>query len=441
MLDHLRFCEISTRSVRGQLNGKELGSVLPAINELAIIHELSKMEGTNAYPNLVGSDKKPEAFSSTLFSGLDTYIEVKSVSNGHLNGAAAMKAVCRGVGEVSNNIVADSARHLKFFFHEKSESMRRRRLARAPIDMVANQNQNRLEKWLFSEDKKDGITLQDADNSCTISWKEIGSDWLDFWSTLPSEAGDVEENPIYRALTEAATQINTENVAHNRCVIVVDAGSYVLSEPNRLNPQQNTWGNKTPATGPYSARQIANHFIQKTGRVDVIIFLYVKYESTSLFGIGKQNLVWNFSLVDRLDKPELSTVGVTKFVNSLPKPRLMPASARQIIESGKFCSKKRSIHFKIPTSWKMEFRKEIFTMKLSRNLLVSLITGELTQDEFQAKCGLDNIKKFKEMIAKGYSVRDLKFENSGLADDDDAFEFVLKPDAALSDFKSTPKPK
>lgn len=435
MLDELAILQIPRKDLRGRLDSKKVSNVYGAMWELAILSQLSKLGPFEAYPTWLGAEQKPEAFTEYLFPGHETFVEVKAVSDGKLDGMEEMQNVGKQIRNFANQVRENAGNHIQIRFHQNFESMRRYLLAKSPIDFMTNANGDRIEKWLGQIRPAEELYLKDSANSCTLIWNDIASAGNSVFSRIIPEAGDVEENPIFRQLVSAAKQVATQDPNILRCCILADSGSYVLSEPNKVNSQQNFRGNFTPSTGPYSARQIAHHFLQQTCALDVVVIIYPE----PTFGIGLQSYSrgynWAFIIVDRLDRDALCTDGVQKLVRGLPPPRMLPQRGRDLVERGDFSPEKRGSLKLNGTSWQFKPHKGSFSMKISRNLLLSLVIGETSYEKFCESCGAENLDRLKKLMSEGYGLRDVVFDNHGLTNDDDEVIFKLEKDAARDKFR------
>lgn len=396
MLDEMAVLHISRRDLKGRLDSKKVANVYGAMWELAILCQLSKLGPFEAYPTRLGSEQRPEAFTEHLFPGREAFVEVKAVSDGKLDGIEEMTKVSGQLRKFADEVRAGAGVHIGIQFHEKFVHMRRQLLAKGPIDLNANSNGIRVGNWLSQDPPKTTLHLWDPENSCTLTWNDVASPLNHIIRRTIPEAGHVVENPVFRQLESAAEQVATDNPKFLRCCILVDSGSYVLSDPNKINVQQNTRGNFTPTSGPYSARQIAHHFIQETSKLDAVVIIYPR----RVFGMGLQSFDrghnWDFILVDRMDRAALPTEGIQKLVEGLPPPQVLPKRGRDVVERGNFSSETRGNLKLNGTSWMFEPPKGRCSMKISRNLLCSLIVGETTYEEFRKSCGTENLDRLKK---------------------------------------------
>jgi hypothetical protein len=435
MLDDLAFLQIPRKDLKGRLESKKVANVYGAMWELAILCQLSKLGPFEAYPTWLGSEQKPEAFTEHLFPGREAFVEVKAVSDGKLDGIEEMTKVSGQLRKFADEVRAGSGAHIGIQFHEKFDHMRRHLLAKCPIDLNVNSNGSRLRNWLSQALPESTLHLWDFENSCTLIWNAVASPLNHNMTRTIPEAGHVVENPIFRQLQSAAEQVATDNSEFLRCCILADSGSYVLSDPNKINPQQNTRGNITPSTGPYSARQIAHHFIQETSALDAVVIIYPR----RVLGMGLQSFDrghnWDFIVVDRMDREALPIEGIQMLVEGLPPPRILPKRGRDMLERGNFSPETRGNLKLNGTSWLFEPPKGTCSMKISRNLLCSLIIGETTYEEFRKSCGTENLDRLKRLMSEGYGLRGIEFVDHGQANDDDEIELKLEKDAARHKFQ------
>ena len=130
---------------------------------------------------------------------------------------------------------------------------------------------------------------------------------FNFFSSLPSLAYDIEDNPLFARLKEKARKLSGVPEGALKAIFIADDGSRVLRLIRDTNPQRLY----------KSGAQIIEHFLAKSS-VDAVCVFSPSREAQFPISVHRRTLRWSVSLFcrERLHKEKLETLAAV-----LPAPR------------------------------------------------------------------------------------------------------------------------
>ena len=223
----------------------------------------------------------------------------------------------------------------------------------------------------------------------------------------------MKDNPLFKALKDKAGQFANIDKKILRCVILFDAGSNLL---RRLRP----FG----AVHEIGGDTIIWHALDKL-HIDLVCVFSPTYDQPlNVFGnhLDRQK-IWQVTYFDsRGELPQEEYQTLERVASELPRPAHEGYQARSLHEQGVF--KPGSDFGYLPC--KMEWSTNgPMTIKVSAKQVHSLLAGRISPEEFARKTFHDQQNQFEHELSRNRSIRSVKFEGSGLDEDDDYLVFEL----------------
>jgi hypothetical protein len=268
-----------------------------------------------------------------------------------------------------------------------------------------------MESW----PPKGGLHITDEGTSVVLSWQERVWKQTRIFSTMPSIAYHLEDNPLFKRLKEKEKrQLSRAPKGVTKCIFVCDAGCDLL---RRLNP---VGGNGSNAV---TGKNIIEHFVRQSKNVDMVV-VFSPHARTDW--PSNQKRQWHIDYFDKWQRPVGFYDNLLKFKTTLFDPYLDGYQAYSWAEQGMFNPQARG-HYS-PTSF---FRKGQGEMnaKISARAIMEMLAGRLNPDQLK-RWVTDG--QFERILGRGNSISAVHFESRAPGEDDDYIIFEFAPDPNAS---------
>jgi hypothetical protein len=412
--------------VRSRIENKRVEQALPAEMELGVLWALSRLGELEVEPEWFGT-RQPDAYTESLFAGMPCAVEVTAISDARLSQEDEMRRIAAQLCEFANSARKGSGRHLHFTFGVESGYTAQGYVRRRKIDPDFTPNDETkatLRSWLLEAAPRSPVTITQGNTHLVVQWHAGRQSKLyNFFSSMPAEAYDLEDNPLFDALAEKKKQLSIPSFEGLRCVLVADAGSRMLRD---LNPSM-----RSP--GSVSGRQVIRHFLQKAdGAIDAVIVL-TPGRKPYAYGLQTMNerRPWRADLFVRPGLT-LDRRGIDALVSHLPRPRFEGYQARSLQLQAAYKYDARGWYL----GTTMTSTRTAMTIKVSARAVLDLLAGRITVEQFQHFTGLEHKPNqpniFAHRLSQGDTLADIEIEPGGLDQDDDWLVVHFKHDPAAA---------
>ena len=407
--------------------------VIPAEYELAIAWGLSKIADFDFEP-LIGTSR-PDFIARDLFPDHHAVIEVAALSDDSLSGESAMERTANIINGFADSIRKKASKHLYYQFLEtygyEPQKLKpgqiwgfsqyyRRRLTSHKFGLDVR-HKEQLRFWLSQWPPPQPLRLSGEGTEVVISWKERVHPKSRVFSSMPSLAYHLTDNPLFRRLKEKEAQIKDTPPGIMRCIFLGDAGCRLLREPN----------SRDPTNREVSGNSIILHFLQNSTVDFVAVFSPRQhFEGTANFHNNPRR--WHLFMYDKVERDGTFYAKLEKLNELLPGPYLHGYQARSWMQQGMLNPQGRG-HYR-----PMQFSSGAsgLTVKISTRGLLELLAGRITPDEFHRTTAGKNY--FENWLQRGYAISDATFIGGGSDEDDDQISLRFEVDPNASPFKAPP---
>ncbi len=410
--------------LRARLESKRVDQALPAEMELGVLWALGKLGDIEIEPEWFG-ERRPDAYSETLFAPAPCAVEVTAISDGRLSQEDEMRRIAARLCEFANTVGKGYGKHLHFTFAEESGYgpqgyVRRRRIDR---DFVPDEaTRQALKAWLGQADRSSQLEVRQGNTHFVVTWHAIRQHPLsNFFSSMPAEAYSLEDNPLYEALTAKRRQLTIPDFQGLRCIVVADAGARMLRD---LNPRMRS-------ISAVTGRQVIEHFLRKAeGGVDAVVVLSPRRESSSWTWTNEKKL-WR---ADLLVRPGLALdqSALTDLISHLPPPRFEGYQARSLQQQALYGHDARGWYL----GTQITSARSAMTIKISARALLDLLGGRITLAQFQHFTGMEDKPNQRNLFAhrlnQGDILAGVEIEPGGVDKDDDMLVIHFKHDPSAA---------
>jgi hypothetical protein len=397
---------------------------IPAEFELALIWAVTKTAQLEIDRPM--GNRTPDIYSPDLVSSAPVAIDVRAISDALLSGQAFMRRAAKIINSACGRIIKGTSAHLHYAFQERGEYIRdangktrfdRRRKITECFQMEPRLRVS-LAEWLRNDPAKQPLRLTGKDIDVVISWREYVHPLLNTFSTMPSLAYDLRENPLYQALASKSRQLGDVPGGVHRGVFLGDAGCQLFNNIDREDRVNHT----------FSGKQVIEAFLADESAIDFVAVFSVKRANEGSWDPSRSPRVWYLYLFEQKKSPEkLDLDRLLRLRDLLPPPYLSGYEARSWHEQGMFSPQARG-HY-LPTS--MSIGRQSMTVRISARALQELMAGRLTAEEFQNwTAGRPN--PFERQLALGWTISGVAFEPTNADADDDYLTFTFKNDPAAT---------
>jgi hypothetical protein len=400
-----------------RLEHKNAKDALAAEVELGLLWSINHVAHLEIDPELAGSTSRPDAFSRDLFVRWPAVIEITALSDDTFSGETQMERAANIICQFANRERKRSSTHLHFQFLEENrleKGMRRRVRRITPKFKLTSAFENILRGWLTALDwpNPEAIRLTDEEIDVVIRWKERVHPHGRVFSSMPAVADHIEDNPVFKALRRKERQISSSPEGALKCIFLGDAGCRMLRELKPFGPHD------------VSGDQVIKHFLTRSS-VDLVCVFSPYRALQQLFSGGSRAPQWKVSLYPR--NAELVPADyelLNKMVLALPKPQLEGYQARSWHQQGMFNPQGKGIYL----GCSMTTKSGATSISISARMVLELLAGRLTPEEFQNYSFRQNQNLFDAQFKQGMTIQSARLEKAGLDEDDDLLVFDMEPD-------------
>ncbi|MBV8979161.1 MAG: hypothetical protein JOZ13_17455 [Alphaproteobacteria bacterium] len=258
------------------------------------------------------------------------------------------------------------------------------------------------------------LHLTDKNTAVTITWQEWVHPRLKTFSSMPSLAFDLHDNPLYDALKQKAKQLSEAPASHLKCIILGDAGCRLLHKPKERSQQT------------VSGAQIIFDFVRHSD-VDIVCILSPRRHNEHIISAHNNPRRWFVEVYDSEQSPEGYYSRLSEAALRLPPPQLHGFQARSFAQQGMLSPQGRGQY--LPLSY--SGGQKGMTIRISARGVLELLAGCMNPSEIGTwLIRGDNL--FAQRLAQGYAISSIKLEPKGPDDDDDYVVITLAPDPNAS---------
>jgi hypothetical protein len=432
------FSEFKAKDLLNRLENVDPDQALPAEYELALTWGVSRTASLEIDRRIGG--RTPDIYSADFLLGGPIVADVAAISDDALSDESVMMRARNIINNKCNGILKGAGNHLHYTFREESgyspadrhSKGRKRYFRRRRITEEFNMDsalETALSKWLSGGPPHQALQWQGEHIDVVIVWQGSVHPQSSVFCTMPSEAHDLKDNPLYRVLKTKQRQLKGAPEGVRRVILLGDAGCSLLRNIRPIGPMFDT----------VSGQQvIQSFFADPVNTIDFVIVFTPKHLHESSYVSSNNPRIWQFDVFYRCSQlPEAEFDRFRALAEALPSPYLDGYQARSWHQQGMFDPKGRG-HY-LPLEWSEGPRHA--TMRLSARALQELIAGRLSKEEFEL-CTTGKPNLFALQLAQGRTISSVRFEPKGTNEDDDyvVFEFSDDPAAAKLRLPGSPKP-
>lgn len=403
-----------------RLEHRSTKDALAAEVELGLLWCIKQVADIEIEPVLDGSSSRPDAFSRNLFASAPALIEITALSDDIFSGKADMERAANIIGQFCDRVRKGTSTHLYYQFLETRRYVkgryRRVRCVTGDFRLKPELEQS-LRHWLEAPDwpNPEAIRLSDSQVDVVIQWKQRVHPEGRTFTTMPPVADDLEDNPVFKALRRKERQLSGTPAGVIRCIFLGDAGCDMLRDLRPLGSAQ------------INGQQVIFHFLKRSS-VDLVC-VFSPHRSNVFFGYPRESLQWKLTLFPRgQSQPPAEYARLNQAVAGLPPPQLEGYQARSWHRQGMFDPQGLGVY----EACTMSSKNDSMTMKLSARLVLDLLAGRITPEQFQYFSFGDGENLLDRQFKLGLTLQAARLEKGGLDKDDDHLVFDLEPDVAAS---------
>jgi hypothetical protein len=418
MLDALGplLSQAKAKDLLARLEHKNAKDALAAEVELGLLWSIKQVAHLEVDPKLEGSSSRPDAFSNDLFGQTPAIIEITALSDDTFSGQEQMDRAANIICQFANRVRKGAGEHLYFQFLEENRHQKgfRRRIRRiTPQFKLTPDFQSILRHWLDAPDwpNPEAIRMADAEIDVVIQWRKHVHPLGRTFTSMPAVADHAEDNPVFRALRRKERQISGAPSGVLKCIFLGDAGCSMLRELKPLGPHD------------VSGDHVIKYFLSRSS-IDIVCVFSPYRGLPQLFGGGHRSPEWKVSVYFRTTRTSADTELLHKMVGVIPRPRLEGYQARAWHQQGMFDPQGKGIYL----GCEMTSKGGVASIKISSRMVLELLAGRITQDQFQHFAFGDHPNLFDSELKHGLTLQEARLEKAGLDHDDDYLVFDLEPD-------------
>jgi hypothetical protein len=410
--------------ILARLRDRKPEQALGAEMELGLLWGIQQAADLEIEPTLPDG-ARPEAFSAQLF-GKPAYIEITTLSDGKLSGEENMHRAVHRIVTFANTVSRGCGRYLFFTFTGISswDNNSYRRNHSVASDFNLDQPlKDEISSWLrgSAESRKSPLLLHNETIDVRVEFRSRPQKTgFNFFSSLPSLAYDIEDNPLFARLKEKASrQLSAVPNGALKVIFIVDGGSRLLRLVDDKDYAQRLYK---------SGAEIIEYFLSKSSTHVVCVFSPAKETEFFLYPSMGTKLYWRVSLFCR-DNCAIDDTKLRHLAEVLPAPKWEGYQARSLQKQNFFDSSGKAGYL----GTRMEIKTATKNVKISARLMLDYLAGKVSHQQFEREFPYD--EKFGRWMEQGYSVKNVTFESGGIDEDDDYVVFDLAFDPAGLLFK------
>ena len=402
-----------------RLEHPDTDSALGAEAEMALLWALLRVAHLRVEPDLPKTNRLPDALTKNLFASTRAVIEITALSDDVFSGRTAMTRTANIIAGYANRVRKRAGEHLSFEFLEHSywEKGFHRERCVDPGYQISATTKDQLKSWIENQnaDKPERIRITEGKTDVIVTWHKKSSPSVNVHCRMPPVAYDLEDNPLFKALTRKAKQLKQAGPKFLRAVFMVDAGCHLLR-----NLQ--SFGSGLEVSG----ERIIWHALQELSLDFICVFS--PYREPLRILAPNRPIMWKVTYFDtREDMPRREYRRLEKLAAQLPRPRFEGYQARQIHRHGGFDPQESGWYAGTELSFG---NGGTMKLKLSSRLVLECLAGRIDTDKLQS-CAFGNDRNWFEVaLSRGQTIQGARFENAGIDEDDDYLVFDLDHDWA-----------
>lgn len=411
---------VKSRSIINRIEHKNTKDSIAAEIELGLLWGVSRVANLTIEPELSTSTARPDAFSDNLFPHAPALIEITAVSDDTFSGKDKMERAANIICAHANGIRKGSGNHLYFDFSEENrlkDGFRRRTRRITDKFNITDKFSNELNQWLGASDWPNvtPIRLTDEEIDVIIQWKPYVHPHGRTHSSMPPVADHLEDNPVFKALRKKEKQLSKSSPGMLKCIFIGDAGCQMLRELKPLGYMDIRGG------------QVIHHFLRKS-KVDIVI-VFSPHRKRAFFLGQNDEINWRVTVFDGKINNDLSSVygKINELLSNLPPPQLESYQVRSRHQQGMLDIEYNNFYKGTIMTSKMAET----SFKISTKLILNLLSGKITQEEFHFYAFGNDINLIRSAVDRGMSVNSAHMEQSGVDADDDYLILNFGPDWAI----------
>jgi hypothetical protein len=400
--------------------------VIPAEYELSLAWGLSNHAKLIVEP-LIGK-KAPDLAVSGLFPEAEAIIEIAALSDDALSGDSAMARTANLISSYADSVRKGAGNNLHFQFLETSGYKQtrkrvgsffqsqyfRQRLASHKFALTAV-HKAQLKAWLAQWPPPEPLRIIGDETDVIVTWKERVFRGHNYFSSMPSEAHSLTDNPLYRRLKEKEKdQLKDAPPSYRRCIFLGDAGCRLLREPKDFDATKRR----------VSGESIILHFLEHS-TIDLVAVFSPRCVRENTGHVESNPRLWHLFLYSKEPLPEAASAILKLVQADLPMPYLHGWQARSWVQQGMLSPQGRGQYR--PATYSSCGNR--MTAKISARGLMELLAGRLDAKQFKGWVAGDH---FEHWLSQGYAITNVTFEPSGLDHDDDRVCIQLERDPSAS---------
>lgn len=399
----------------GRLENRNTDAALGAEAELSMLWAVSRVADVTVEPDLLGTARRPDALSEKLFQSAPAIVEIRALSDDSFSGKEAMDRTANIIANYADRVSKGAGRQLYFEFMERSYWNKRFHRERCvdPNFKLTPEVTQIIDQWLApgNGEVTKSIRIVEGKTDVVVTYGGAPSPLFRVHCRMPPVAYDLEDNPIYKALKQKASQVRDAGAGILKCVFLVDAGCDIL---RRLRPLSS-------AGQEIGGEEIIRHWLRKHSSIDVVCVVS-PYREQQLWLVPESRILWKVSCFDRRNNvPPGEYDRLKAAAAQLPPPRFEGYQARDLHRQGAFDPEKRGWY--LATSLTTGGGK--MTIKISSRMLHEYLAGRLGKDEFRRHAFGNHPNFFESELSQGHTIQGARFESGGIDEDDDYIVFDL----------------
>jgi hypothetical protein len=430
MLDELgpRLTKPQASHLRSRLDHRDPDSAIPAEYELLVGWSLSKIANLTVEPKY--GRRTPDFESSNLFADRPAVIEVVTLSDEGLSDESLMARTANIINQFADRVRRKASKNLHYTFHEISGYRRvrmrvpigpfthksqfwRQRLASKNFELT-HQHKAQMRAWLANWPPATPLILTGNDTGVSVSWKDWVHPRSKTFSSMPSSAYDLHDNPLYERLRDKEEQLADVPASHLKCIFLGDGGSRLLLRPNEKSQQT------------VSGREIIWDFLHNS-TVDMVCILSPRRRNENIISPHNNSRQWFVEVFDRQERPEGYYRRLNDMALLLPRPHLHGYQARSWMQQNLLSPQGRGQY--LPLSYSGGQGR--MTIRVSARGLLELLAGRMKPSEIETWITRGD-NPFERQLALGRAISNIALESNGDDDDDDYVVITLADDPNAS---------
>lgn len=426
MLDEVanRIAASKSADFVSRLDSPDPDQALPAEYELGLIWAISRRASIEV--DRPAGRRTPDIYSSDLLPSGPLLADVAAISDFSLSGEGPMRRAANIIGNFCASLISGSGNHLHYTFGEergyravrgRSQFFRRRRIS--GVFEMSDALRTALRHWLANGPPSTRLLWEDDEIAVAIQWKDRVHPRFNTFCTMPAVTYDRRDNILYRVLKRKRDQLAAAEVGVKRAIFLGDAGCSLLREPRRVSSGE-----------AVSGSEIIEEVV-RGGGVDLVV-VFSTYDAPDFRRIGGGSRTWRVHVHAEAPLGQGDVQALQEVARLLPEPYLLGYQAWSWHEQGMLNPQGRGQYLPMQFSTGMTM-----IARISARGLQEYVAGRLTPEQFKSFITGD-YNAFEIALKGGQTIKSVRLEPKGTAEDDDYLIFEFAPDSAASPLQGRP---